>query len=276
VAQTVFQRFAQITEALLDPASVRTVVEVGARDCAETLDFHRRYPNARIIAFECNAATLPVCRRAVARLRRIKLIEKAVSDRAGDIPFYPIDPDRTVTGDAEGNPGASSLFRASGDYPLEHYAQRETTVQAVTLAQVMREEGLHGIDLLWMDIQGAELLALRGLGDRLGDVRLIHLEVEFFRIYAGQPLFEEVHRFLLGRGFALLGFTSYSRFAADAVYAQRSLLHGLLARWRLAWRHRYLLRNRLKRSKHRLKGVLRGYAGGLARKRAPLREEAGP
>jgi hypothetical protein len=32
----------------------------------------------------------------------------------------------------------------------------------------------------------------------------------------------------------------------------------------------------LKRSKHRLKGVLRGYAGGLARKRAPLREEAGP
>jgi hypothetical protein len=107
-------------------------------------------------------------------------------------------------------------------------------------------------------------------------VRLVHLEVEFFRIYAGQPLFEEVDRFLGERGFQLLGFTSYSRFAADAVYARRSLLHGAAAGWRLAWRHRYLLRNRVKRAKHRLKGLLTGYPPGLARSRAPSRRESGP
>ena len=39
--------------------AVRSIVEVGARDCAETLDFHRVYSGARILAFECNPATLP-------------------------------------------------------------------------------------------------------------------------------------------------------------------------------------------------------------------------
>jgi hypothetical protein len=174
------------------------------------------------------------------------------------VTFYPTDPAKTVSGDPAGNPGASSLFRASGAYPLETYVQGETTVEATTLESVMRDEGISEIDLLWMDIQGAELLALKGLGSRLDDVKFIHLEVEFFPIYAGQPLFGDVHEFLRKRGFTLLGFTSYSKFAADAIYARRPLLRGPLARWQLARRFPYLLRNRLKQTKHRLKGAVLG------------------
>lgn len=258
MAQRVFERFAGIADALIGRERVRVVVEVGARDCAETLEFHRTFPSAAIYAFECNPATLPLCRRAVRGLERVTLTECAVSERDGTVRFHPIDPARTLTGQADGNPGASSLFRASGKYPQEHYVQNEITVETTTLERFLRERDIAAVDLLWMDIQGAELLALKGLGERLRSVRLAHLEVEFFPIYEGQPLFEEIHGFLRGHGFVLLGFTSYSRFAADAVYARADLLRGPLAAWRFAAGRPYLLRNRLKRIKHRLKRRLTG------------------
>lgn len=255
--QLVFQRFAQIAETLLG-GRVGTIVEVGARDCAETLDFHRAFPGARIFAFECNPATLPACRAAVRRLERVRLIEKAVSDREGTVRFYPTDPVKTRTKHAHGNPGASSLFRARPDYPHETYAQNEIAVEATTLVRLMRDEDIAAIDLLWMDIQGAELLALKGLGERLRDVKLIHLEVEFLPIYEGQPLFPEVHRYLRNHGFRLAGFTSYSRYSADAVYAAAALLPGLAARAALVFRHPYLAQLRLRRTRHRLKRFLIG------------------
>nr|WP_269205119.1 FkbM family methyltransferase [Motilibacter aurantiacus] len=203
---------------------IRTVLELGARDCEETLAFSRALPQARVHAFECNPATLPECRRKVAGNPRINLVEQAVSDREGVISFFPIDPDRTRTTWEDGNPGASSLFRASGKYPVETYVQREIEVPTTSLRAFLAAQGIDRVDLMWMDIQGAELLALRGLGPRIRDVALIHLEVEFLDIYEGQPLFGEVKSFLNANGFLLHAFTTMGEFAADAVFVNKGLL----------------------------------------------------
>ena len=252
--QLVLERFIEIARYLLD-GRTRTIVELGARNGAESLSFHSAFPAARIVAFECNPATLPACRAALSGIPEITLIEKAVTDRAGEISFYPTDPQRTITKEPDGNPGASSIFRARTDYPHETYVQNEIRVQSTTLAAVLAEQKIDSVDLLWMDIQGAELLALKGMGERLGNVRLMHLEVEFRPIYEGQPLFPEVHSFLRERGFQLLGFTSYSRYAADAVYAKRGVASAL-TRIALYRRFPFLLRLQARRARHRLKGWL--------------------
>jgi FkbM family methyltransferase len=209
---------------LLTDRDIRTVVELGARDCRETREFARRLPDARIFAFECNPQTLPECREAVSELPNAELVEKAVADRPGPISFFPIDPDRTETTWKDGNPGASSLLQASGKYPVETYAQREITVEATTLEAFMEERRLAAIDLLWMDIQGAERMALEGLGARIGDVNVIHTEAEFLEIYAGQPLFAELKSYLNAAGFRLIAFTSMSEFSADAVFVNTAIL----------------------------------------------------
>lgn len=257
MTQLVFTRFAEIAGAIYGDRPVNTIVEVGARDCSETLDFEAAFPQARIVAFECNPATLPTCRQNVLGRERVKLIEKAVSDRSGRVPFYPTDPERTVSKHPGGNPGASSLFRALPDYPHETYVQNEITVETTTLAEVMRAEAIEAIDILWMDVQGAELLALKGLGERIAAVGLIQVETEFIPIYQGQALFSDVHAFLRPHGFRLLGFTSYSRYTADAVYASARIA-GVVDTLRLSLRHPYLVRNRLTRIRHRLKRALTG------------------
>ena len=58
-----------------------------------------------------------------------------------------------------------------------------------------------GADLLKMDIQGAELLVLRHATERLRDLLVIQVEVEFMQMYIDQPLFSDVELFLRAHGF---------------------------------------------------------------------------
>lgn len=58
-----------------------------------------------------------------------------------------------------------------------------------------------GTDLLKLDIQGAELLALRGGEKMLDDVLVVQTEVEFVELYENQALFADVDSFLRGRAF---------------------------------------------------------------------------
>jgi FkbM family methyltransferase len=194
------------------------VFELGARDCNETLAISQKFPLARIYCFECNQATLPICRERTADNSMITLVESAAGDRDGMTFFHPIDQHKTVTTWDDGNPGASSLFVASGKYELETYVQGTVEVPITRLDTFMARHKIPKVDALWMDIQGAELMALRGFGDRIYDVKLISLEAEFIEIYDAQPLFWEIHDFLTGKGFFLTNFLSLGRFACDAVY----------------------------------------------------------
>lgn len=55
------------------------IFDVGSRDCGQSIEFYEAFPNARIVAFECNPQTLPLCAAAAAaRADRLTLVPKAV------------------------------------------------------------------------------------------------------------------------------------------------------------------------------------------------------
>lgn len=256
--QKVWLRCREIVAQARPAAEVRVIFDVGARDCAESAAFASAYPAATIHAFECNPATLPLCRAVAAGEPRVRLTEKAVSDKAGRLTFFPIDPARSAGGIPGGNHGASSIFEATGAYPEETYVQNRIEVEAIRLDRFCADAGVGAIDILWMDVQGAELLVLAGLGDMLERVAFIHMEVEFFEIYKGQALFPEVDRLLRERGFRLAGFTSYSQYAADAMYVGPGVV------FPFAQVHReypYLTRNLAKYRRHRARRALRRFFG---------------
>lgn len=62
-------------------------------------------------------------------------------------------------------------------------------------------EATRGVELLKLDIQGAELMALRHGQDRLREALVVQTEVEFLPLYIGQPLFSEIDLFLRPFGF---------------------------------------------------------------------------
>ena len=217
-------KFVKIAKKLL-PKNNYIIVEIGARDCTETVMFDSKLPNSKIFAFECNPDTLPKCHKAIEGKENIFLIEKAVTDHEGDITFYQINNEKTVTNHPHGtNPGASSLFEANEEYPLEQYHQNKITVPTTTLNKFSEEHNVNYVDLMWMDIQGAELMALKGANDFIKNIALIHLETEFFPIYKNQPLFPEIKKFLNEKGFRLYTFTTFGKFAGDAVFLNTNII----------------------------------------------------
>ena len=87
-----------------------------------------------------------------------------------------------------------------------------------------------GIDMVKIDIQGGELMALSHAKKRLKSTLVIQTEVEFMPMYEGQPLFSDVDIFLRKQGFMLHRFyPTVSRVMAPLVvdnniYAELSQL----------------------------------------------------
>lgn len=195
------------------------IFDIGARDCLQSIEFYNKFPNAKIYSFECNPNTIDICKKNIEKYRdRITLIEGAVCDYDGLINFYPIDQKKTKTTWADGNPGASSLFKSNGNYTIEEYVQYEIISKCHRLDSVMKRYNIPRVDIIWMDLQGAELLALRGLGDFLIDLKFIYTEVSHIEMYNGQVMFKEINDFMLNNGFKLKNKLSFWGWQEDAVY----------------------------------------------------------
>jgi FkbM family methyltransferase len=217
--------FVKQVQRFVDPSTVQTILELGSRDAEVSVALKRAFPHAKVFAFECNPPAIELCRRNIAAsgLDDITLVPKAVSDSNGTLDFFAIDPVKTITPHADGNIGASSLFRANPDYPHEQYHQNKITVDATTLARWSEEASISSVDLIWMDLQGAELRALEGMGALIKNIKILYTEVEYKPLYVGQPLFQDIDRFLRKSGFRLHGQFNRSEWFGDAMYVQSGM-----------------------------------------------------
>ena len=83
------------------------------------------------------------------------------------------------------------------------------------------------IDLLKMDIQGAELKALQGGVRKLKNVQVVQLETAFVELYEGQPLFADVDAFLRRNGFQHHTFLGVARRSFKPVLINNERSRGL-------------------------------------------------
>lgn len=198
------------------------IFDVGSRDCQQSIEFYKTFPNAKIYAFECNPNTLGICEQNIVPYQdRITLIKGAVCDYDGDITFYPIDQEKTMTTWKDGNPGASSLYKSNGKYTVEKYVQNEITTNCHRLDTIMNEYEIPCVDIIWMDLQGAELLALRGLGNKLSSVEYIHTEVSHKEMYTGQVMYKELNDFVISNHFQIVNRLSLQGWQEDVIYKKR-------------------------------------------------------
>ena len=122
----------------------------------------------------------------------------------------------------EGHGGTSSLLPSTdlldGLAPDARLAGRQEAIRLVRLDEHLRddlENASHRI-LVKVDTQGSELAVLRSLGAHIGKVSLLVVECAAQALYDGQPLFEDVVRWLRERGFS----PAYvaNNFGVDGVY----------------------------------------------------------
>jgi len=197
----------------------RVIFDLGSRDLYESIWFSVNIEGSEVHSFECNPDMIPLCEKRSRYFPAIKFNPVAVSDKNGEIEFHKVNQEKTRSQDnipyyiqKDGNPGASSIFISKD----KTYYQDKVKVETVALKSYMESNSIEKIDILWMDIQGAEKMALLGLEERINDVAWIHIEMptEKNTEYEGAPTYSDIHNFLLDNGFLLMG-----KGVMDSVYA---------------------------------------------------------
>lgn len=139
-----------------DVPSPGVIVDVGANIGLAALYFRAQYPGAEIVAIEPDPETFAKLEQNVGGDPRIRPVNAAVAAEPGELVLFR-PPGYSI---------ASSLKRGGAD------GGASARVRAETLDGLCAELGLTRIDLVKLDVEGAELDALRGFS-RLEDVPVI-------------------------------------------------------------------------------------------------------
>jgi len=203
-----------------------SVLDAGAHHGHTAIQYLEHFPNSRVIALEPEPENFAIAKKAL----------EPFGERVELLPFALAEADGSVALRLTSHSGAHSLLEVGDmryyDAPVETRTPIE--VRAVTLDSLLAEHRLDRLDILKMDIQGAELLALRGAAGLLARhaIRLIALEVLFQPLYRNQPTFWDIADHLRSLGYALQGIHEQRHHAvnhavlrwADAVFVAPELV----------------------------------------------------
>lgn len=126
-----------------------------------------------------------------------------IADKDGEEDFY-VNTSPLSSGLLPPNPrymGETAKTMAS-TWGANTELERKIRVKTTTIDELAKARPQP--DVLSLDVQGAELRALRGASQTLKNVLCVVAEVEFAPIYQGQPLFHDQAAFLDPYGFRLM------------------------------------------------------------------------
>lgn len=192
--------------------SPRGIIHVGAHEGTE-LAWYQSCGFEKILFIEANPAVFEKLRMNACDAAGVTVVNRAVTDHAGPIRL-----------------NVTSFDQSSSILPLathrKHYpgieAVQSVIVEGATLDAVMEENRLDPADFnfLAMDIQGAELLALRGASGTLTHIQAIITEINFEELYQGCAQIDDIDLLLDSHGFERVNAYSIHRAWGDAVYVK--------------------------------------------------------
>jgi FkbM family methyltransferase len=177
------------------------VIDGGAHHGAFTDAFRQLYQPQRLVLVEAIPDLAETLRERYAAKPGISVVAAALSDQTGTAPF-----------EINRSEPSSSLLpidpRNTDWFGRDLRVARTLQVPTISLPALLRDQGLQTVDLLKLDLQGAERSVLTGGEAVLDCIRVIYTEVFFERLYAGAWLFGEMNAFLASRGFKLCGLSN--------------------------------------------------------------------
>jgi FkbM family methyltransferase len=196
--------------------SIHGVLHVGAHDCEELGYYNTifKLPSNNIVWIDAIQEKV-----SSAFSKGIPNVYLAVvSDKDND----------TVTFNITNNAGMSSSILELGTckerYPSIQYVQKRT-MTTTTLDTFFKRRSLNpqNYDFWNFDIQGAELLALKGGVNALQHVKAVYLEINTEHIYKDCALVDEIDTFLAEHGFKRVITRMTPHGWGDALYVRTSM-----------------------------------------------------
>ncbi|OIP72569.1 MAG: hypothetical protein AUK43_02835 [Oscillatoriales cyanobacterium CG2_30_40_61] len=194
----------------------RGIVHVGAHEGSE-VEYYLAMGAQRVLFIEANPTVFERLQTNIAQYPNVQAVNYAISHENGTVTLR-----------------VTSFDQSSSILPLKHHLDiyptiqetEQVTVPSRTLDTLLQELGLNPADfnILNIDIQGAELLALQGATNWLQYVEAINTEVNYKELYEGCALIDDLDEFLDQYGLQRVATTTPHPFWGDAFYVKKPLV----------------------------------------------------
>jgi len=182
---------------LMNLEECRHIVDIGANRGQFALVSRNCFPNARIDSFEPLLEPADIYREVFTGDNNVELHPYAIGDETGEVAIH------------VSNHDDSSSLLPIAEMQTELFPGTEEietrTINVTPLEEILSEEKIITPALLKLDVQGFELLALKGCSTLLHKFHNVYVECSFVELYAGQSFADEVISFLSGQKFRLVG-----------------------------------------------------------------------
>ena len=163
------------------------ILEIGSADGLDTRKFLDLMPSAQIMAIEPDPRHYDSMK-ALTVDTRLTFLAAAVGRQDTTLPFY-----------VSNTPYSSSLKLPTDalfdKWPEISFSQ-DAQVQVRSLDSILESSGLECIDLVWADVQGAELDLIAGAKKSLSRTRYFYSEYSPERYYEDAPTLRELRNAL--------------------------------------------------------------------------------
>ena len=166
----------------LPPLRPKVIYDLGANIGMASLGFATLYPEAQLYGFEPLPSNFEVCRLNYQNLPNARLFPWALGARTELTSFeFNEDPQGGHLGTVQGNPAL--------------HAQGHIDVQVYSIADLVRVQKLPPPEFLKIDVEGAEVEVLRGIGEVAQSIKRVFVETH------GESLKAECFKWLREHGF---------------------------------------------------------------------------
>lgn len=172
------------------------IIHIGANFAGEAR-FYDAYGKVPVAFFEPVPSVFELAQKSTSKFPRQRVFQACCSDRDGD----------EVTFSVSSNRGMSSSM-----YPLGRHGELAPGITYVDQFKIKTSRAetilkqhyaLDDFNLAVIDTQGADLLALKGLGEFLDHLDAVYIEISDQPLYEGGAAFDDIYRYLNDKGFAL-------------------------------------------------------------------------
>lgn len=188
------------------------IFDIGACEGEDSIRYSKKYPNTTIYSFEPVPENFKKLQVNIEKYECKNVIpfRQALSDSNGHTSFH------VSEGVPEGKQNSkdwtygnkSSSILPPSDEMGQYYSwlsfNKKIEVETKRLDSFCKENNIPRIDIIHMDVQGAELMVLKGAGKMIKKVKMIWMEVEKVELYQNQPLKNEVENYMKKKKFSLI------------------------------------------------------------------------
>ena len=250
---------------LFSPTQAIKIFDIGACEGEDAVRYSFLFPNATVYLFEPRPDNLKMVAKNIEAFNRTNIVvsDLALSSENGKATFYLSSgqpQEEGAAGDWDFGNKSSSLLPPGEEMKRQtEWLKFENTLEVSTqrLEDYCKQLDISSIDFIHMDVQGAELMVLHGAGNMIENISAVWLEVEAVELYKGQPIKQDVEKFMEQHDFICVKSTVGS-VAGDQLYVNKKIVSPETIKQLIQHETKSQRIKKLKRVYYRLRNKLTG------------------